>query len=72
MASLYVGFTPVGSDGIEGLQTRYFLPVLIFAMLPISMVRVTNSIKQYREKITLLMGIGIMDMLAELCRSYIH
>ena len=66
MASLYVGFTPVGSEDIEGLQTRYFLPILIFAMIPISMVKVTNSINNYREKITLLMGIGILDMLADL------
>ena len=66
MASLYVGFTPVGGSDIEGLQTRYFLPILVFAMLPISMVNVTNSIKGYREKITLMMGLGILDMLAEL------
>ena len=69
MASLYAGFTPVGKDAIEGIQTRYFLPILIFAMLPISMIPVTNSISNYREKISLLMGIGVMDTLASLLKT---
>ena len=64
IASLYVGFTPVGGDGVEGIQTRYFLPILIFAMLPLSMLRIKNEIPDYRKKISLLMGIGIMDTLA--------
>ncbi len=69
MASLYVGFTPVGGDQIEGIQTRYFLPLLIFAMLPISMIRIKSSVNGYREKVTFLMGFGIMDMLAALLEN---
>ncbi|MBO4862843.1 MAG: DUF2142 domain-containing protein [Eubacterium sp.] len=69
IASLYVGFTPVGTDGVEGIQTRYFLPILIFAMLPLSMIRIKNEIPDYRKKISLLMGIGIMDSLAGMLKQ---
>lgn len=36
--SLFLQFTPVGSDVIEGVQTRYFLPVLLMLTLLLIML----------------------------------
>ena len=70
MASLYAGFTPVGSDVIDGIQPRYFYPIILFAMLPLSMINITNNMSQYKEKLSIVMEIGLINMLgATLKRS---
>lgn len=64
IVSLYVGFTPVGKFAVEGLQTRYLIPVLLFVMIPISSIHVDNHIENYEEKTAFIMSVGIMDMIA--------
>lgn len=64
IVSLYVGFTPVGKFAVEGLQTRYLLPVIIFLMLPVSGMQIENKIKNYDRHISIIMIIGILDMIA--------
>ncbi len=64
LVSLYIGYTPVGEFGIDGVQTRYLLPLLLFLMLPLSMIRVHNHISNYGEKLFAIIGIGAMNMLA--------
>lgn len=64
LVSLYIGYTPVGEFGIDGVQTRYLLPLLLFLMLPLSMIRVHNHISNYGEKLSAIIGIGAMNMLA--------
>lgn len=66
IASLYVGFTPVGKFSVDGLQTRYLIPVLLFIMIPISMFDVKNRIANYEEKVAFIMNIGLIDMLANI------
>ena len=70
LASLYVGFTSVGLETVQGIQTRYYYPIVLFAMLPISMINVTNNISRYKEKVSILMEMGIINLLgATLKRS---
>ena len=60
--SLYLGFTPVGKFDVEGVQPRYFVPVLIFLMIPMSFVPIKNNIKRYSEKVAFIMLLGQVNM----------
>ncbi len=64
MVALYAGYTPVGSSTIDGLQPRYFLPIMVFLMLILSFVKIDNKIKNYEAKVALVMQIGLMDLIA--------
>ena len=44
--SLYVGFTPVGMDIINGVQPRYYIPILILIYLLFNTSKVKCEIKQ--------------------------
>ncbi len=66
MASLYAGYTPVGKNTIDGIQPRYFIPIIIYAMIPVSMIKLRNEIPRYREKLSMLMGLEMMNMLSAL------
>lgn len=57
---LYIGYTPVGLSDVQGLQTRYWLPILIFLMMLISMLKVENKIKNHERMVAFFMGIGIV------------
>lgn len=61
--ALYLGFTPVGIDGIEGVQARYYLPVIILFMILLSLLPVKNNWKQYEEAVPFISMIGITDVL---------
>ena len=39
--SLYVSFTPVGSTTINGVQNRYFIPLI----MPLLLLLMTNNVK---------------------------
>lgn len=43
--SMYLAFTPVGSDQIAGVQARYYLPLLYFAVLLVQNKKVYIQIK---------------------------
>lgn len=60
MAALYVGFTPVGRFGIDGLQTRYLHPVLAFIMLPMSFTKITNCNKHHNIYLVMMAEINLL------------
>lgn len=64
IAALYVGFTPVGKYAVEGVQPCYFIPVLIFVMIPMTFWNVQNNIRNFEVKISELMELGMINMLA--------
>lgn len=64
IVSLYVGYTPVGKFAVEGLQTRYLIPIFLFLMIPISSLNIKNNIKNYEEGVSFIMSIGLIDMAA--------
>ena len=43
-SALYVSFTPVGSSTIEGVQDRYFLPLLLPLLLCLQIPKIKNQI----------------------------
>ena len=43
--ALYLSFTPIGSDSINGVQSRYFLPLLFPLLLCLQPKNIHNSIK---------------------------
>lgn len=51
--ALYIGFTPVGSDGISGVQARYLLPILFPAGICLFNFRICNqvSVVQYGRQV---------------------
>ena len=66
IVALYAGFTPVGKYAVEGLQTRYLVPVIIFLMIPLSFIDVKNNIKNYEKKISFMMNVGMINLIAGL------
>lgn len=60
MAALYVGYTPVGSSGIKGLQTRYFLPILIFVMHGLSLCEFRNESATYTKTVVFVVEIALL------------
>lgn len=63
--ALYLGFTPVAKPGVDGLQTRYFIPVLFPIMYLLSKLDVINNIKKYELMVANIMMLGILDMIAK-------
>lgn len=66
IVALYVGFTPVGKFAVEGVQTRYLTPVILFLMIPLSFINVNNNIKNYETKISFMMNVGMINLLSGL------
>lgn len=64
VAALYAGYTPVGKYGVDGVQTRYWLPLLLPVMLLISYIPVKNEIKNYEKKVSFIMIAGTLNIIA--------
>ncbi|MBR3199006.1 MAG: DUF2142 domain-containing protein [Bacilli bacterium] len=61
--ALYISYTPVGDLGINGVQNRYFLPILIpFIMFSISTDKIKNTfdMKKYDTIIMTIISICIL------------
>lgn len=66
ITALYLGYTPVGKYAVDGLQTRYFIPVLIPIMYLLSKLKVENNIEKYELIVSNLMFLGLLDMVVGL------
>lgn len=53
--AMYLMFTPVGSIGIEGVQTRYFFPPLVLLMCAFANNEVKNNSKNYSSNLSFMM-----------------
>ena len=61
MTALYAGFTPVGSYGIQGLQSRYLLPILFFIMASLaSAFNVENHSQKYTQNLAFFAELNIL------------
>lgn len=60
IASLYLAFTPVGKLGIDGVQTRYFIPQLPLLMILLSSNGIVNHGKRFGSLLALLMECSIL------------
>lgn len=60
IVALYVGFTPVGSYSVQGLQTRYWLPIMIFVMMGLSLCNMENRSKNYEKKYVFFIEMAIL------------
>lgn len=60
MAALYAGYTPVGASGVNGLQSRYFLPILILVMHALSLCEVRNESSTYQKKLVFVVEIALL------------
>ncbi len=47
MFSLYVGYTPIGDLSIDGVQTRYAIPILLPIAVLLGKVKLKNEIKNF-------------------------
>lgn len=60
----YLAFTPIGNNIILGYQIRYFIPIIILILLPISQFfDITNNMKNYEKNITFCMTIVNMNLI---------
>lgn len=60
IVSLYAAFTPVGSYGVQGIQTRYFLPVLVPFMMVLAMSNIRNHNKNHEEALVTLVEFSLL------------
>lgn len=67
MAALYVGFTPVGGWGIDGLQTRYIFPFLPLICIAITHLPIKNYMKNYEMKYAFIMIIANVAAIVNRC-----
>ena len=63
VASLYVGFTPVGANNVQGIQPRYFIPIMVPGLLCLSNIAGKHHIKNYNMKLSFLMMLGIVNLI---------
>ena len=63
IGTLYLGFTPVGSDEIDGVQMRYFIPVLPILLVLIGKLKV---VYKNRKLPYIVSFIGLLMLLNEL------
>lgn len=52
--AMYLGFTPVGSETIAGVQPRYLLPLTVLILLPIFDVRVANLCSERKYNLSVI------------------
>ncbi|MDO4804786.1 MAG: DUF2142 domain-containing protein [Lachnospiraceae bacterium] len=64
ISALYVGYTPVGSTDVDGVQTRYLIPFLPLLGIVLADLPVEGKIRHYEEKIAFIMALGNMLFLA--------
>ena len=64
ISALYVGYTPVGSTDVDGVQTRYLIPFLPLLGIVIADLPVESKIRHLEEKIAFIMVLGNMLFLA--------
>lgn len=55
MGALYVGFTPVGRTGIDGVQNRYLLPILPLVCITLTKLPVEGKIRHYTSRYAYIM-----------------
>ena len=60
--SLYFGYTPIGGSTVDGVQARYFIPILICAMMVFSFIPLKNNIKKYETTLPFIMMLGLLNM----------
>ena len=60
----WVGYTPVGSTDVDGVQTRYLIPFLPLLGIVIADLPVESKIRHLEEKIAFIMVLGNMLFLA--------
>lgn len=68
--ALYISWTPVGTDYIDGIQGRYFIPLI--AMIPLLFAKNTRKSEEHKhigDYTVLISMIGIM-LIATACRYY--
>ena len=51
MLPLYLGFTPVGKNLINGVQGRYFIPIVLISAILLLKTNIKNDIKYFVEKV---------------------
>lgn len=61
--ALYLGFTPVGADGVRGVQARYYLPIIILVMILVSMLPIKNEAKKCDSIVPFICMLGLVDTL---------
>ena len=71
IVALYVGFTPVGASYVDGLQTRYFIPIVLFLMILIANCKVENKIEKYELFLPNLLMLGLLDTLIGITCKYL-
>ena len=73
LLALYISFTEVGKNEIEGYQFRYLISPMILLLIPIANIfNIKNNIKEYDKKllfVILLMNIDLI--LGEIERSFV-
>ena len=60
LASLYAAFTAVGAFTIDGVQSRYFQPILICVMLPMAMTRIENRDDSHPTALVMMTEIALL------------
>lgn len=64
LMALYITYTPVGYNYIQGYQMRYLVPILPMLLIPIAnCFDVENKIKNYEKKMIFLMFIANIDII---------
>lgn len=64
ISALYVGYTPVGSTEVDGVQTRYLIPFLPLLGIVIADLPIEGKIRNFEEKIAFIMLLGNLLFLA--------
>lgn len=70
--ALYLSFTPVGANNVQGYQARYNIPILMLILIPIAnLCIVENKTKNYERRVAFLMFLLNIDaMLAVLIEVF--
>ena len=61
--ALYMGYTPVGEEGVKGVQPRYYLPIIVLVMILVSMLPIKNEAKNCDEVVPFICMLGLVDTL---------
>ena len=67
--ALYLGFTPVGADGVNGVQPRYYLSIIVLVMILVSMLPIKNEAKKSEGVVSFICMLGIVDTLLKYCSN---
>ena len=64
IGALYVGYTPVGKNTVDGIQTRYLIPFMPLLCVPVADLPLSGESRKYERVMAFVMLLANLMLLS--------